>query len=177
LLAALLLCAFIWVRGYFRDDGVAFAARKSGHYRRWACDNIYGVLTISYEHQNPNSRIIYTGPNGWEFDSVQVTGSPDWAAGGQEWHGIPIGYSEEFAYAALLSGATPGFGDHMDHDDVTRSVWFPLWMPTLVLTWLILGLFLRSRRRAPPGFCKKCGYDLRATPDRCPECGTLTSRA
>ena len=53
----------------------------------------------------------------------------------------------------------------------------------LRLWWLVVGFGIApsirlicrcygKRRGVTPGTCKMCGYDLRATPDRCPECGT-----
>ena len=41
----------------------------------------------------------------------------------------------------------------------------------LPVVWIVLHL--RSRRARNSGVCARCSYDLRASPERCPECGTL----
>jgi hypothetical protein len=43
----------------------------------------------------------------------------------------------------------------------------------LPATWLLLTWRRRRRDRLARGGCPSCGYDLRATPGRCPECGAV----
>jgi hypothetical protein len=46
----------------------------------------------------------------------------------------------------------------------------------LVLGWGWVVLIVRERRILRGGhYCRKCGYDLRATPERCPECGLVAA--
>ena len=56
----------------------------------------------------------------------------------------------------------------------------PHWMVLLVLLPLPAlwsAAVVRRRLRLSREICPTCGYDLRATPDRCPECGTVRAGA
>jgi hypothetical protein len=59
--------------------------------------------------------------------------------------------------------------------DRYRILSLPAWLPALAAAllpafWLVA--YRRRRRRARAGLCLRCGYDLRASGDRCPECGS-----
>jgi hypothetical protein len=63
------------------------------------------------------------------------------------------------------------------------AVWIavPQWLVVAVFV-LVVGFgpilrLIRERRRKSLGRCTRCGYDIRATPDRCPECGTVQRAA
>ncbi|HEY7115019.1 MAG TPA: hypothetical protein VH475_00445 [Tepidisphaeraceae bacterium] len=71
------------------------------------------------------------------------------------------------------------FGWERGKIDEMPGAWFvagasPLWLPIALLA-IPPALWLRGRlvlhRRARRGLCLACGYDLRATLGRCPECG------
>jgi hypothetical protein len=57
-----------------------------------------------------------------------------------------------------------------------RQLFVPYWAAVLLfalLPMVWLTLTLRNRRRQELRRCPACGYDLRATPGRCPECGVF----
>jgi hypothetical protein len=104
--------------------------------------------------------------------------APGWAAG----------VAERWDARRLLDNWTPGparrfagiaYGPSASPTSGLSLVLIP--MPYVVFLLGVLPVVsvtrhVRRRRRARrlrTGWCAACGYDLRATPDRCPECGTL----
>jgi hypothetical protein len=71
------------------------------------------------------------------------------------------------------------FGGGRGKDRLLWNLVIPLWMVALGAAALpaYRGMLWRreraERRRERSGCCPNCGYDLRASPERCPECGAI----
>ena len=94
---------------------------------------------------------VNPGFSGWVEDQVAMIG----------WYGT---FPER--WRPFIQTYGPGGG---------HAVSIPLWFATLAFAAypalaLIRGPFRRYRRRKR-GLCATCGYDLRGSPERCPECG------
>ena len=83
---------------------------------------------------------------------------------------------------SLSSGKWHIFGHHVWYN-YTRfgnlHTWaIPLWQLALLTAVLPAYWFYRRRTQTDQlHLCAKCGYDLRATPERCPECGAVPAAA
>ena len=91
------------------------------------------------------------------------------------WGHIP--YTWQFAGFAYASQSQTMKGSLVHWYLISLPYWF-LTPVSAILPALAGRRMIRRRRRRirrARGQCPVCGYDLRATPDRCPECGAAPS--
>ena len=84
-------------------------------------------------------------------------------------------------HASWTVGIGVGYAPFVDDSGSGAAVaatswtfWVPPVYPLILLAMspaLWIYRFIRQRRRVAFGRCAHCGYDLRASADRCPECG------
>ena len=169
--ASLLLCVAacgLWARSYRAHDELVWTRREraptAGRHLGLGVESRWGRLTLNSQ---------------WYEEPVKA-GSENWLP--QDW---PPPGASVIAFGRNVFPAHPGgsrsgrwgfrAGSIVRQDLVSRSADVPHWCAAAVLSLMPVA-WLRRRlcRPRPRGLCSRCGYDLRATPDRCPECGTAT---
>jgi hypothetical protein len=157
----------VWIWSFFYRDIVSYVSGngngqiiQSIQGRLHIMSNLGGNSSGSFSHQEdrlaPNA--IWNG--GMSSYPVQV-----------QWHFGHVWqtYSRfHMTFAASRASAPPGFTTNH------RLIVIPYWSPALlfsILPALWTWRFIKYGHRRKAGHCPKCNYDLRATPDRCPECG------
>jgi hypothetical protein len=84
----------------------------------------------------------------------------------------------KWAFPILAAISVPLFVAVVFTDQFSRAhwVWEALFLADGIAEAIVVIPFRRQidrDQRLKRGLCPQCGYDLRATPERCPECGTI----
>jgi hypothetical protein len=144
-----------WVDDYFSWNSVnnGLMADAGGGQFRFEFD----IVTSSYWQDPTGFHHSTDKEDGPLEDGERLPGSRQWFKGGGFW---------------LVTGERWG--------DYHYAIFFPAWFVCglfLLPTAFVLRKRIRRTQLPPTGLCVLCGYDLRATPDRCPECGIVPAKA
>jgi hypothetical protein len=146
----------LWLRSYWRMDVASTAGLPS-----WSLVSTMGSATVSYHYEGG-----YSSKPLWTTTKI----SPTWNAIRE--HGLWFKYRHDADTGTLQMG---GFPPQIVIMSRYKAFTLPYWPPTLLFAAIPLWWFLHTRRRATPGHCRQCNYDLRAHApgQKCPECGTV----
>ena len=152
---SLLLCVALCV-GQYREFAFSYAFSPTANAQKWFGLTMHNSrLSVEECTFSPNPQSI-------------LINTPD-ARGFHPWRDYLF-----LLFAARISDLGRDLMDVKQIFLCSISIWY-LVLSTAILP--VIVVFLRLRPRRPrPGYCQQCGYDLRATPDRCPECGTIPKK-
>jgi len=176
---SLVLClatVALWVRSYFVQDCLFINAGKppaSGGFNRTAYqlysvkgNNVLHIQTTAYTGRLADSarRAIALRPS--KAVAWLPTTRPGYSFNyNPDVRHNPLIYRLGFRFSHSMDDRSPSFPGFTEAR-------LPHWLFALLFA-LLPSVFLIRARRKPRNCCQSCGYDLRATPDRCPECGTV----
>jgi hypothetical protein len=174
---SLLLCVAavaLWVRSYWREDAYQFRGRDG---QLWEVASRQGKLWLDNRRQVVLDYAPVKALQQRDHDATAYLERISHTASSEEIHRADLlakMAKVDFVREAIrLESLGWAF-----HSPVGYAVEFRLaLLATLFLPVMWLFTELRTRARQAGNRCVRCGYDLRATPDRCPECGTVVPKA
>jgi hypothetical protein len=153
----------------------------------FACSILFWTLSYWTDYG-----IVFSLRNGWYFRITDYPGVVEFSCNRHLVDGIYPDYPDNFlVHQSWAAGTLDGAGAEdwdTNFNPVRRFGTMTYrdpyhWTGAVVLPWAVIvfltglspavGHLPRRRSLADRGTCDDCGYDLRATPQRCPECGKI----
>jgi hypothetical protein len=164
----LVATVLLWLPSYwagfvgerYKQGGASFVAVHEGRV-------VWGSCTADRVHPSVNMR------SGWDMRLQGFSHGITWEKrhSDQMW-----GFGFDSTREPVSDAAT---GGDILYFNVWRRRWVSLWPVVVILSILPLRrvpsrirAYHLGRIAARRHLCASCGYDLRATPERCPECGS-----
>lgn len=171
----------LWTRSYWHRDSCTFHSRG----QRWELVSQRGRLRVDNQPQREDENRQYDQAIGlWLQQTRKLSDIHDQAVRAIDYPDPSDPRHRKAwrrAYDTLME-VNQSFNSQPQPPVVSTYVAHtsPDAIPVIATAVLpIVWLFRRLRRngRGRKGLCAACGYDLRASKDRCPECGTVIARS